>query len=75
MKGASMAKTTGPLPVPPAANAENLKAQSPEPASSRSVTHQEIQTRAYQNWEAKGKPAGMDLKFWLEAQRELLQRK
>jgi len=27
--------------------------------------------RAYQKWEAAGKPIGKDLKFWLEAQQEL----
>ena len=40
-----------------------------------SVTHQEIQVRAYQKWVAMGKPTGNDLKFWLEAQRELEQGK
>jgi hypothetical protein len=37
----------------------------------RSISHQEIQDRAYQKWEAMGMPVGKDLKFWLEAQREL----
>lgn len=35
------------------------------------LSHHEIGTRAYQKWEAAGKPIGKDLKFWLEAQREL----
>jgi hypothetical protein len=35
------------------------------------VSHQEIGEKAYQKWEAAGKPAGKDLKFWLEAQQEL----
>ena len=59
----------------PATNPESFMSRSPEPALGRSATHQEIQDRAYQKWEAKGKPIGMDLKFWLEAQRELLRRK
>jgi hypothetical protein len=42
---------------------------------SRSISHQEIEARAYQKWEAMGKPIGKDLKFWLEAQRELSQSK
>jgi hypothetical protein len=34
-------------------------------------TQQEIQVRAYQMWEAAGRPAGDGIKFWLEAEREL----
>jgi len=41
------------------------------PARAKSLSHQEIGERAYQKWEAAGKPVGMDLKFWLEAQREV----
>ncbi len=37
----------------------------------KSVSPLEIGERAYQKWEAAGKPIGKDLKFWLEAQREL----
>ena len=37
----------------------------------KTASHQEIGKRAYQKWEAAGKPKGHDLKFWLEAQREL----
>jgi hypothetical protein len=36
-----------------------------------SLSQQEIGEKAYQKWEAAGKPAGKDLKFWLEAQHEL----
>ncbi len=32
-----------------------------------------VRLRAYQKWEVAGKPAGQDLRFWLEAERELLQ--
>jgi len=39
------------------------------------IFQQEIQVRAYHKWEAMGKPLGKDLKFWLEAQHELLQGK
>jgi hypothetical protein len=44
-------------------------------ARSKSVSQQEIQLRAYEKWEAVGKPIGKDLKFWLEAQHELLRGK
>jgi hypothetical protein len=31
-----------------------------------------IRLRAYLKWEAAGRPAGDDVRFWLEAERELL---
>jgi hypothetical protein len=40
-------------------------------ARAKSLSPQDIGERAYQKWEAAGKPIGKDLKFWLEAQREL----
>ena len=40
-----------------------------------SISHQEIQLRAYQKWEALGKPAGKDLEIWLRAQQELMNAK
>jgi hypothetical protein len=53
----------------------DVKTQGSRLSSGVSVSHQEIQMRAYYKWEAMGKPIGKDLKFWLEAQRELLQGK
>jgi Protein of unknown function (DUF2934) len=41
------------------------------PIKIKSLSPQEIGERAYQKWEAAGKPIGKDLRFWLEAQREL----
>jgi len=32
-----------------------------------------VRVRAYQKWETAGKPGGDGVKFWLEAERELLQ--
>jgi hypothetical protein len=40
-----------------------------------SVSHQEIQLRAYHKWEAMGKPAGKNLEIWLRAQHELMNAK
>ena len=34
------------------------------------VSEEAIRLRAYQKWEAAGKPEGDDLRFWLEAKRE-----
>ena len=39
------------------------------------VTGESVQVRAYQKWESAGKPAGDGIRFWLEAERELLQGK
>jgi hypothetical protein len=40
-------------------------------AWAKPISPKEIGERAYQKWEAAGKPNGKDLNFWLEAQREL----
>jgi Protein of unknown function (DUF2934) len=43
------------------------------PTPSAAATEDDIRLRAYLKWEADGKPAGHDLFFWCEAERELLQ--
>jgi len=40
-------------------------------AAPRQVSEPEIQMRAYQKWEAAGKPKGVDMQLWLEAEQEL----
>jgi hypothetical protein len=37
----------------------------------RHVSDLDIRVRAYQKWEAAGKPKGIDMQFWLQAEREL----
>ena len=37
------------------------------------VTEQAIRVRAYQKWEAAGKPGGDGVSFWIEAEQELSQ--
>jgi hypothetical protein len=39
----------------------------------KAVSEEIVRLRAYQKWEASGKPGGDGLKFWLEAEQELLQ--
>ncbi|MBR0695568.1 DUF2934 domain-containing protein [Bradyrhizobium lablabi] len=34
-------------------------------------SRQEIKARAHELWEQHGRPAGRDLEFWLQAEREL----
>lgn len=36
-----------------------------------SPTHAAIADLAYARWQQRGRPAGRDLEFWLEAEREL----
>ena len=67
----AMAPAAPPLEVKP--KALDVKTPAPRLSSGASVSQQEIQVRAYCKWEAMGKPSGKDLKFWLEAQRELRQ--
>jgi hypothetical protein len=43
------------------------------PLPSRPISENEIRLNAYLRWEAAGKPAVDGIKFWFEAERELLQ--
>lgn len=38
----------------------------------KTVPEEAIRLHAYEKWEAAGKPVGDSLRFWFEAQRELL---
>jgi hypothetical protein len=38
----------------------------------RQVSEEAIRLRAYLKWEGAGKPTGQELRFWLEAEQELL---
>jgi DUF2934 family protein len=46
---------------------------SAQPQLRKSVSEETIRIRARQKWEAAGKPNGDDLRFWLEAEQEILQ--
>jgi hypothetical protein len=35
------------------------------------ATEEEVRRRAYQKWEAAGRPDGDGIQFWLEAEQEL----
>ena len=41
----------------------------------KAKSHAVVQLCAHQKWEAAGRPNGDGVKFWLEAERELLQTK
>jgi hypothetical protein len=72
-----MVKATAPAAPPQGVKtkATDVKIPGSRLSSGVSVSQQEIQVRAYYKWEAMGKPIGKDLKFWLEAQHELMQGK
>jgi hypothetical protein len=59
------------------AKSKTLDGRNPATGPSRvvSISHQEIQVRAYHKWEAMGKPTGKDLEIWLRAQHELMNAK
>jgi hypothetical protein len=44
---------------------------SPAAPTSRIIPPEQIAVRAYENWEARGKPAGTDREDWFEANRQL----
>jgi hypothetical protein len=39
------------------------------------VSDEDIRLRAYEKWEAAGRPAGNGVQFWLEAEQELVESK
>jgi hypothetical protein len=41
------------------------------PSPDGQVSDADIRVRAYQKWEAAGKPAGDGIQFWLQAEQEL----
>jgi hypothetical protein len=43
----------------------------PKPAPNGQVDEQTIRLRAYERWEAAGRPEGDGVQFWLEAEKEL----
>jgi hypothetical protein len=39
----------------------------------KAASEEAVRLRAYQRWEAAGRPGGDGVKFWLEAEQELVQ--
>jgi hypothetical protein len=63
------AKATS-VPQPSVASASGSPVQKSKPLSEEA-----IRFRDYLKWEGAGKPLGQEVRFWLEAERELLQAK
>ncbi len=64
--------------APFSSNNESKSAMAVTPAPAvegGAITLDCIRLRAHQKWEAAGKPEGDCLKFWLEAEKELLEGK
>jgi Protein of unknown function (DUF2934) len=66
-----MAHTLIPQPTLPSAEHENAEGY-PTKRSHESLTLNEIRLRAYRKWTTAGKPAGNSMRFWLDAEYELL---
>jgi len=62
-------------PVPPTSTGETTIASSDKDQNTKAASLEEIRLRAYQKWEAAGKPNGDGFQFWLEAKQELMQGK
>jgi hypothetical protein len=56
------------LTPPPVANRSVENRVFPQ---AKRVSDEAVRQRAYQKWEAAGKPKGADMRFWLEAKKEL----
>jgi hypothetical protein len=74
-----MAKRTAKVSkVTPVQPADTPKADGPTsaaPPADPPPSADEIRLHAYLRWEASGKPPGDGVKFWLEAEQDLLQAK
>lgn len=70
-----MGKKTAPLVRPSRKAASDQPAVAPclgdEPHHGQSVLEEGIRLRAYEKWEAAGKPQGDGIRFWFEAEEEL----
>jgi hypothetical protein len=53
---------------------DDLVKNGPIIQNGQAVSEDAIRLSAYQKWEAAGKPPGQETKFWLEAEKELVQR-
>jgi hypothetical protein len=58
----------------PVSESKPVAAGDPAP-NGRVVSEEAVRLRAYQRWEAAGRPGGDGVKFWLEAEQELSQAK
>jgi len=55
----------------PAAATRTVSASAPKSTGGNGPSHEQIAVRAYELWEHQGRPHGVDLEHWLEAERQL----
>jgi len=72
MKTATLATPENPTSETRRAVASDL---AESPLDGQPVSEDTVRLHAFWNWALAGKPEGEDLKFWLEAERQLLQGK
>jgi hypothetical protein len=61
-----------PGPTRPTTRLQPAAARGDNNHIAQSVSAQTIRLRAYQKWECAGRPAGNGVRFWLEAEKELV---
>jgi hypothetical protein len=77
----TMRKKTTPLPHPSSTKPTSQEKPAPAAVSGnptpngKPYSDEAVRVRAYQKWEAAGKPCGDGLSYWLEAEQEMLQAK
>jgi hypothetical protein len=67
------AKAARPGAVKLTSKPKDVEPAAPTPPTCQPVPVEAIRLRAYQRWEAAGKPPGDGVNFWHEAEQELLQ--
>ena len=55
--------------IPPG---ESKPSQQPMKTASIQVTNKQIEKRAFEIWNERGQPPGLDIDHWLQAERELM---
>ena len=58
--------------VKPPSEPKAALAPAPDGQVQKGMCEEMIELRAYQKWEAAGKPQGNGVQFWLDSERELL---
>jgi hypothetical protein len=61
-----------PRPTAPASTTQPAVAPAETNHRARSVSADDIRLCAYRKWECAGKPSGDGVRFWLEAEQELI---
>jgi Protein of unknown function (DUF2934) len=64
-----------PAPAPPSIPTQAVVTSQQTHHMKKLVSEEDIRGSAYRKWESAGKPTGDGIRFWLEAEQELVQGK